>query len=231
VTAPGTSLILPVHDQADHIGGVVESFLQVLERLGGGYELILVTNACHDASPEVCRELARIHAGVRTLDLREGGWGRAVRAGLAEATGEIVGYTNSARTTPEILALCASYARAYPGLVVKANRRIRDSWRRRFGSLLYNLECRALFDLPTWDINGTPKLFPRSFGKLLTLRHDDDLIDAEFVARCRREGYPIVEVPVLATRRHSGRSTTNYGSAMKMYRGAVALRRELDRGH
>lgn len=227
MTAVDTSLVLPVHNQADHIAGVVESYLAVLDRLGGHHELILVTNACRDESPAVCAALAEGSSQVKTVDLAQGGWGRAVRAGLAEATGRALGYTNTARTTPEILALCAAYAQAYPDTVIKANRRIRDNWRRRFGSLLYNLECRALFDLPTWDINGTPKFFPRSFAKLLSLRRDDDLIDAELMALCRLEGYPIVEVPVLATRRHSGTSTTNYGSALKMYRGAVVLRRDL----
>jgi hypothetical protein len=118
------------------------------------------------------------------------------------------------------------YATTYRNVVVKANRKIRDSWRRRLGSLVYNLECRALFDLPTWDINGTPKVFPRSFGKLLELEREDDLIDAEFNAICRREGYQVIEVPVLSTRRHGGTSTTNYGSALKMYWGAWQLWRK-----
>jgi glycosyltransferase involved in cell wall biosynthesis len=230
VTPPSLSLVLPVHNQEDHIRGVVAEYRAVLDRLGGEHELLLVTNACSDASPAVCAELAREDAHVKTFDLAQGGWGRAVRAGLARTQGEMVGYTNSARTSPEILALCAAYARAYPEVVIKANRKIRDNWRRRLGSLIYNLECRALFDLPTWDINGTPKLFPRSFSRLLALDRDDDLIDAEFVVICRREGYPIVEVPVLSTRRHSGRSTTNYGSALKMYGGALGLRRRYGSG-
>ena len=62
-----------------------------------------------------------------------------------------------------------------PKVVIKANRKIRESWRRRMGYLLYNLECRALFDLSVWDINGTPKVFPRSFTALLNLARDDDL--------------------------------------------------------
>ena len=230
MTPPAISLVLPVYNQADHIAGVVESYVPVLRRVGGEFEIVLVTNACRDASPEVCAQLAAEHPEIRTLDLVQGGWGRAVRAGLALTTGETVGYTNSARTTPEILALCAAYARAYPDMVIKANRRIRDNWSRRFGSLLYNLECRALFDLPTWDINGTPKFFPRAYSDLLALQRDDDLIDAEFVALCRRRGYPMAEVPVLSTRRHGGTSTTNYGSALKMYRGAVELRRRMDGG-
>jgi hypothetical protein len=98
------------------------------------------------------------------------------------------------------------------------------------GSLLYNLECRALFDLSCWDVNGTPKIFPRDFHRLLSLRRDDDLIDAEFVATCRREGYPMLEVPTFSSKRHGGRSTTNVASALRMYWGAVELWREVRHG-
>lgn len=217
------SIILPVYNQEDHIASIVREYLAVLERMPFKYELLLVTNNCRDRSPALCRELASKHSAVRAIDTNTGGWGHAVRLGLAQARGDLLCFTNSARTSPEILSLTLLYATTYPSVVIKANRKIRDSWRRRLGSLLYNLECRALFDLPTWDINGTPKIFPRSFEKLLALTRDDDLIDAEFNAICRREGYQILEVPVLSTRRHGGKSTTNYGSALKMYWGAWQL--------
>jgi glycosyltransferase involved in cell wall biosynthesis len=226
---PDVSIILPVHNQADHIGEVVRGYIDVLVRLGGTFEVLLVTNGCTDDSPGVCRHLAE-HESVRTLDLREGGWGRAVKTGIAQARGEMVGYTNTARTTPEMLALILAYAKAYPDVVIKANRKIRDNWRRRLGSVLYNLECRALFDLPSWDINGTPKVFPRRFDRLFSLSREDDLVDAELLAVCRRCDYPIVEVPILATYRHGGASTTNYRSALRMYLGALALKRDLARG-
>src|SRR5205085_816342 len=163
---------------------------------------------------------------VRAVVLEKGGWGIAVNAGLRASTGDILCYTNSARTTPEILSLLLLYADVYPQVVVKANRRIRDNWRRRLGSLIYNLECRALFDLAYWDINGTPKVFPRAFSKLMELKHNDDLIDLEFHVICRREDYHVLEAPIFGTRRHSGRSTTNWRSATRMYIGAPKLRRD-----
>jgi len=224
------SVVLPVHNQGDHLDGVVHGHLGALERLTVPSEIVLVLNACIDASAEVAAELAREHEGVRVCELAEGGWGRAVKAGLAAARGDILCYTNSARTTPEMLTLLLLYAVAYPEVVLKANRLIRDNLTRRAGSLLYNLECRALFDIATWDINGTPKVFPRSFDKLLALRSDDDLIDAELMWVCRREAYPLVEVPILATIRHGGKSTTNYGAALRMYWGAWRLRRKLSAG-
>jgi glycosyltransferase involved in cell wall biosynthesis len=134
------SIILPVHNQADHIDGVVGGYLSVVQRLQLEVDLVLVVNKCTDRSMDVCRRLAERHLEVRTLELVDGGWGRAVRAGLASARGDLLCYANSARTSPEILALMLSYARVYPEVVLKANRRIRDSVIRRAGSLLYNLE-------------------------------------------------------------------------------------------
>ncbi len=214
------SLVLPVYNQADHIGEAVQQYRDVLARIPNPFELILVPNGCRDASVAVCEELAAAYPEVRVQASERGGWGLSVRLGLSVARGEVLGFANSARTGPEDLLLLTLYAVAYPNVVVKANRKIREGWQRRLGSLLYNLECRNLFDLSQWDVNGTPKIFPRKFEKLLHLTRDDDLLDAEFNVICRREGYPMIEVPIFSTRRHGGRSTTNYRSALRLYWGA-----------
>jgi glycosyltransferase involved in cell wall biosynthesis len=220
------SIVLPIYNQASHIARTVAEYEAGLTKLPHPHELLLVVNGSDDGSLEICRDLESECGRVRVLE-SERGWGHAVKLGLSEARGDLLCYTNSARTSAEQLLLLLMYAIVFPEVVVKANRRIRDNWRRRLGSLMYNLECRALFDLSNWDINGTPKVFPRTFGKLLQLSCDDDLIDLEFNVVCRREGYPMLEVPIFATRRHGGRSTTDYRSAFKLYRGALDLRRAL----
>jgi glycosyltransferase involved in cell wall biosynthesis len=223
VTISLVSIVLPVYNQADHLEQVIPAYEDALARLPIAHELVLVPNGCRDESPQICRELAARYPTVQTYESPKGGWGRAVQLGLASAKGDLLCYTNLARTGPSELLLLLMYASVYPNAVVKANRKIRESWRRRLGSLLYNLECRALFDLSYWDVNGTPKVFPRTFGKLLSLTRDDDLIDAEFAYICRREDYPMLEVPIFSTRRHGGKTTTNYRSALKMYWGAYKL--------
>ncbi|MEM8805934.1 MAG: glycosyltransferase [Cyanobacteria bacterium P01_G01_bin.38] len=217
------SIILPVYNQADHISQVVREYETALEKIPHPHELLLVVNGCRDRSLEVCQALAQQYKPLQVVHSQAGGWGLAVQLGLAKAQGNLLCYTNSARTSPQDLVLSLLYASVYPTVVIKANRKIRDSWWRRLGSLIYNLECRALFDLPTWDINGTPKVFPRQFEKLLTLNQTHDLIDAEFAVLCRHEGYPMLEVPILSTRRHGGHSTTRIGSALKLYWGAYQL--------
>lgn len=228
MTVRRASVVLPVCNQADHIGRVLDEYVSVLSRLDFEYELLPVVNGPrHDRSLEICRALEARLPVVRTMVIEEGGWGRAVRAGLAAARGDLLCYANSARTTGKDLLLVLLYASIHTDSVVKANRRIREGWRRRLGSLLYNLECRALFDLPYWDINGTPKAFHRSLSPLLALTRDDDLIDLEFTVICRREGFPVIEAPIFSTTRRSGGSTTNLKSALRLYRGALQLREQM----
>jgi glycosyltransferase involved in cell wall biosynthesis len=223
---PFASLILPIHNQADHIGKVVSGFLADFAKLPRSCELVLVPNGCHDASPEICAELAAQHPDQVQLvgPLKRGGWGRAINAGLEAARGEVLGYTNSARTTPETATLMLAYAMAYPDAALKAQRRIRESALRRAGSVLYNFECRRLFDLATWDIDGTPKFFPRRYHHLMQISSEAELYDLEWMRACRYAGYPVVEIPIYPTERFGGKSTTSYKSAVRMLVGAYRMR-------
>lgn len=214
------SIILPIYNQADHIASVVHDYMSALEHLPVPFEMLLIVNNSRDKSMAVCRALEEQYSSVRALESEKGGWGLAVKLGLAAAAGDLLCYTNSARTSPQDLLLLVVYGIANPNVIIKANRKVRENWQRRLGSLLYNLECRALFDLAYWDINGTPKVFPRQFDRLMKLTRDDDLIDLEFNVICRQCDYPMLEVPIFSMRRHGGISTTNYRSAVKLYWGA-----------
>jgi glycosyltransferase involved in cell wall biosynthesis len=224
LNGPLISVILPVYKQADHIAEIVNGYATALQRSGVRFELLLVVNGSPtDGTRAACDALAATNDRIKVHEEALGGWGRAVKRGIAEAAGDLICYTNSARTTDRELLLALVYARAFPETIVKANRRIRESFTRRLGSLLYNLECRLLFDLSVWDVNGTPKVFPRQYAPLMALQSDDDIIDAEFNALCRANDYPIIEIPIFSSRRHGGKSTTNYGSALNMYLGAYRL--------
>jgi glycosyltransferase involved in cell wall biosynthesis len=220
------SVVLPVYNQADHIVDIVEKYEAAMTRVVNPHEFVLVVNNSRDESLTMCQGLAEKYESVKVVHSEAGGWGLAVNLGLKHCTGDIICYANSARTSPEDLVLILLYAVANPGSVVKANRYVRENFKRRVGSLLYNIEVRALFDLPYWDVNGTPKAFPREFDKLLALECNNDLIDAEFNAVCREERYPLLEVPIMRAERHSGVSTTTIRSAFKLYWGVYQLWRE-----
>ena len=234
------SVVLPVYNQADHLESVVTSYVAALDarrnaKPGDGparsYELILVPNGCRDESEAICAQLAADHPGVRVVPAMTPGWGSAVRVGLSAAGGDTLCYTNLARTTAADLVSILAAAQEHPNSVIKADRPLRESRRRRIGSALYNLEAAALFGIKVRDINGTPKAFPRRFSGLLELHSDGDLLDLEFVVTCDRNGYPLRSVPITSTARHGGASTTRMRSALQMYTGAWQLRTDRGRRH
>jgi len=225
---PEISVVLPVYNQADHIHQIVTDYLAALDSLKYSVEILLMVNASKDGSLDSCQNLERKDGRIRVIHSGEAGWGRAIRAGLSASKGKILGYTNSARTTSYTLALHIMLATAHPGLVIKANRRLRHPIVRRVGSVLYNVQCRNLFDLPVWDINGTPKFFGREIFQKLDLQENGDLVDLEFLLRCKQLGVQILEVPIVSAVRHGGESTTNLISAFKMYWGAFQMRHRVN---
>jgi glycosyltransferase involved in cell wall biosynthesis len=217
------SVVLPVHNQAAHIGAIVESYREALGQLGHPYEVVLSVNGSRDDSGDVCRTLAQANQQIVVISDPRAGWGLAVKAGLRAARGDLLCYTNCARTSAADLRQVLLTGLEHPDAVIKASRRVRDNWKRRLGSALYNAECHLLLGVKTRDVNATPKVFSRSHAALLGLTSDGDMIDAEFLFICRREGFPVIEVPIFGNRRQGGSSTTNYRSAVGMYVGAYRL--------
>lgn len=225
-TIPRISIVLPILDTTQGLPEAVRSYAKYLNGLGATFEMLLVASpACRRS----CEDAALAADPVRVVEVGSPQWGRFVRAGLAQCSGDVLCFTNWQRTSGAALAEMLSYALRNRELVLRANRRTRDTVRQRLGSLLFNLECRAALGTGAWDVNGTPKIFSRTRVKLLELTRDDDLIDAEFALICEREGYPVAEIPIEASPEAGHVAKPDYVSALKMYLGVLGLRRQLSR--
>jgi glycosyltransferase involved in cell wall biosynthesis len=217
VTKPGLfSLVLPCRNQADHIGDLLPRYLDALTATGTPFELVVVPNASIDATAEVVLNLAAGEPRVRVVENPEGGWGRSVRAGLDESRGDVLGYTNTARTDPAVLAAFLERYRDQGSCLVKARREARRAPLRSLGSTLYNIESRVCFGLRCSD-------FSSSFYRAARPDATGDLFDLELVVRAHRLGLSIEEIPLQGFRRHGGRSSTTLMSAWGMYAGALRL--------
>jgi GT2 family glycosyltransferase/sugar lactone lactonase YvrE len=85
---PRVSVVVCAYNAAD----TVEDCLASLDRLTyPDYEVILVNDGSRDATPEIGRR----HPRVRVIDVPNGGLSAARNVGLAEASGEIVAYTDA----------------------------------------------------------------------------------------------------------------------------------------
>jgi glycosyltransferase involved in cell wall biosynthesis len=226
MSAPLYSVILPIYNQSAQLEFLFREYVSLLDQLGDPWELIFVVNGSRDDSHEKAIRLANNHPSIKVFNLEKGGWGRAVKFGLTQATGRLVCYTNSARTHLADLSTILKFARTDESVVIKTTRVVRETFVRKIGSILYNYENRKLMGTPVWDVNGTPKVIPLVYVKDLQLISDGDLIDAEVMAKLYRKKAQIIEVLILSTKRIDGRSTTTFKSALKMYWGLLKLRNE-----
>jgi len=96
---PLISVVLPVHNQAAHIGAILASYHEVLAQLGQPYEIVLSVNGSSDDSVAVCEKLAQTYPEIRVVADARAGWGLAVKNGLLAARGDLLCYTNCARTS------------------------------------------------------------------------------------------------------------------------------------
>jgi hypothetical protein len=216
---PGVSVVLPVLGEDHALKLITKSYVEVLEQVGCAWEIILVRTPYTPIEHSIA-QIGSSRGSIKIVTASDG-WGAAVRVGLRASTHGILSYASYARTSAAVLAEMLSFAQRNPELVLRANRRTRDTRIQRLGSLLFNIECRALLGVPAWDVNGTPKVFPRTFDRLLELTRDDDLIDAEFSLICERAGYPVIEIPVDAPLLSGLVSRRDYRGAMRMYLGVL----------
>jgi glycosyltransferase involved in cell wall biosynthesis len=216
------SLVLPCRNQADHIGRVLDGYLLALEGAGQPFELVVV-NASTDGTLEIAERLGCSDSRIRVVANPLGGWGRSVRAGLAAARGDILAYTNTARTDPKTIPeFVRLYLKTGAG-IVKARREARHAPLRELGSMLYNLEAKLCFRVSCRDVNGTPKVFSRALHESAHLTADGDLLDLELMRHVAMLGLPVVELPIRGFARHGGKSSTTLKSAWKMYTGALGM--------
>lgn len=220
---PDISIVLPVRNQVDHIVSVVDAYVAALAQLERTFEIVIVENESEDDSLLCCRALARRYSCISVIRNERCGFGRAVRAGLAAARGDVLCYTNCAYTTSATLKGAIELCLQNPGYLVNTVRERRYPLMRKIGSLLFNAECGALFGFRTRDVNGTPKVFARTLLDQLALTVNGSLFDLEVHIQCQEIGANILEMPVLFTSRFGGQSATNVRLSVKLYVGAFLM--------
>ncbi|MBI4009300.1 glycosyltransferase [Candidatus Roizmanbacteria bacterium] len=210
------SIVFPVMNQQDHIEKVIRSYHKELTKNKFSFELIAVVNCSTDNSFEACKKASRELSNVSSYELKECGYGLGILHGLKHAQGKYMCYLNCARIhTPELIKVLR-YFLIDPTVIVHGVRQKRENVKRGFGSLLYNVFCRAAFRIPNRDINGNPNVFSREIYNKLQLRFADSMIDLELLEKSKKMRIPVVEVPIFDYSRHGGLSTSNFKTIFRL---------------
>lgn len=218
---PEFSIVLPVMNQEDHIGQVIEDYYRRLTKNKFSFELIPVINGTIDNSFKICQKLAKKYNNVRVFELKKGGYGRGVIYGLKKARGKYLCYANSARVYSD--ELVASFKRFLHNdeVILHAVRIKRDIKLRKITSWIFKTTCQILTGVRSSDINGTPKIFNRNIYKKLKLNFLDSMVDLELLDKAKRIKIKIVEFPIYKNKRHGGKSTSNYLTTFRLIKEVI----------
>lgn len=229
------SVVVPAWNEEDGIAHALEALLGegvalVADGWVGSVEVVVVDDGSSDRTPAILAAAAA--ADDRLLVVthpRNRGLGAAIRSGIDAATGELVLYTDADLPfdVSEIRRALALRSDDRPVVAMYRRSRRGEGPRRFVYSIVYNLLVTVLLDVRVRDVNFAGKLFPRQVVAALGLRSEGSFIDAELVARLRRAGTGIAQMPVEYRPRSRGVSTLSSASVV---RGMLRELRELGPG-
>lgn len=195
------SIVIPAYNEERFIGTLLEKIREVdLEPLGVAREVIVVDDHSSDRTPEIVSRFPEVT--LRRME-RNGGKGRAVRAGIELATGDFLIIQDADLEydpqdyVPMVRALLEGrgdvvYGSRYMGRGRHANQSLAAYLGGRSLSLVA-LICTGRY---LTDTVTALKLFPRDALTSLPLVTSGFELDHEITARMLARGLRIIEVPV-----------------------------------
>ncbi|HXX29842.1 MAG TPA: glycosyltransferase family 2 protein [Myxococcaceae bacterium] len=200
--APQLSIVIPVYNEAGIVASAVSELARGLDARGLSWEMVLAENGSRDETPAI---LARLSAGdprLRSLHVATPNYGAALKAGILEATGEVVFadeidlgdlrfYDTALEQLRDPAVDMVVGSKAAKGAVD------RRPWVRRLATRVHNGLLRLLLGFQGTDTHGL-KAFRRE--RLLPVVTacvvDRDVFASELVIRAWRAGLHVLEIPI-----------------------------------
>jgi len=214
-TRPELSLVYPVFDEADNIGELLDQSLRLAPKLSSDFEIIVVDDGSRDGSARIIEERRRTEPRIRVVrHAANRGYGAALHAGLREARGEFVFFSDAdLQFDLEELSTLLAHAREFD-IVAGYRLHRRDPWPRRIIGWSWSALVRTLFDLRVRDIDCAFKVFRRHVIDAIPIESIGAFINTEILVRADKAHFRIHQVPVTHRRRRHGRQSGANPSVM-----------------
>ena len=234
MTGPGRprlTFFFPAYNEEEN---VTETVARALDEIGalvdGSIEVLVIDDGSTDRTPELADALAASDPRVRVHHQENLGYGGALRAGFANAAGELISFSDGdlqfdLREMSRLLARLDDPALRRVDGVIGYRIKRSDPPHRIFIAKTYNAIVSALFGLRVRDIDCAMKLFRREVFDGLPLETDSPFLSAELLIKLRARGTRLAQVGVNHYPRAAGTNTgASFRKILRTFRDIGRLR-------
>ena len=198
------SIVLPAYNEALRIEKCVRQVEHAVCALSSSYEIIVAEDGSTDGTSCILAKLSKNNHSLRFLHspIRLGK-GKAIKNAFHSVKGDVIVFMDAdLPANLKNLSRIVQIAKEQRGLVIGSRHvkssRVQRSFTRTASSLAYNLFARALFLDGVRDHQCGFKAMSREVAQVVRdkVKSNGFFFDTEMILRCKRLGFPVVEVGV-----------------------------------
>ncbi len=204
---PYLSVVIPAYNEQERLQRFVPGIVEFLQSKGQPFEIVVVNDGSQDDTALVARELSKKFPMLRLIDYHPNrGKGAAVKAGMLEARGQCVLFTDADQSTPitEVDKLLAKMegsgydmaigSRSMPGARVEQP----QAWYRALAGKLFGIGTRLFCIHGIHDTQCGFKAMKHEVAQKVfqQVTSNSAIFDIEMLVVATREGFRVAEVAV-----------------------------------
>ena len=228
---PRLTFFFPAFNEEENLAETVRRAIDEIGPLvDGSIEVLVVDDGSTDRTPEMADALVAADIRVRVHHQENRGYGGALRAGFANASGELICFSDGdlqfdLREMSRLLSRLEDPTMRAVNAVIGYRIKRRDPPHRIFIAKSYNAIVSALFGLRVRDIDCAMKLFRREVFDGLPLDTDSPFLSAELLIKLRARGERLAQVGVNHFPRAAGTNTgASFRKILRTFRDIGKLR-------
>ena len=208
--APDLTVLVPVYNEADNLGPLLDKLAADVKPLGLAYEVLVIDDGSSDATAERLRALKPLHPTLRGISFRRNyGKSAALSVGFREARGRFIVTMDGdlQDDSAEIGPLLAKIGEGYD-LVSGWKQNRQDPISKTIPSKVFNGVTSAMTGVALHDMNCGLKAYRAETAKSVRLRGE---LHRFIPVLAHWDGYRVGELPVVHHRRLHG--STKFGAS------------------
>ncbi|UCD55229.1 MAG: glycosyltransferase [Candidatus Omnitrophota bacterium] len=209
-----TSIIIPMHNEEEGAGLILEKLIDEIRKWQDEYEIIVVDDNSTDKTPQILEEYANKYNLISPVTKRDGsrGMGAALLEGMKKAEGDVIAWvmgdlSDDLGKIPEMVSKIGDgYDIVFASRYMKGGSSGDLGKLKAFLSSRFTVFAEIFFGVGVHDITNAFRAFKKELAEKIKLESTDFAISPELAIKAHILGYRLTEVPCSYKTRTSGKT-------------------------